>query len=115
MSNARVQPVGLAGRPAHQFNRRESRLECEAEHILERQLREDRRNKSEMHRGRSSHPDHGFVIPTTPTIPSYSARAEASSRPHRRTCGQIKATAKTTTTVPIPPPTTDSTGPNSAA
>src|SRR4029434_2504343 len=38
-----------------------------------------------------------------------------SSAPILRVSGQIIATAMTTRIVPIPPPTTDSTGPNSAA
>ena len=39
----------------------------------------------------------------------------ASNLPSRNTCGQIPITAITTSNVPIPPPTTDHTGPNHAA
>src|SRR5581483_10140001 len=42
-------------------------------------------------------------------------RTQASSRPYLRISGQIKATAITTKIVPIPPDTTETTGPNQCA
>ena len=74
-----IPPLGLAGRPAHQLDAREPRLVGEAQDLLERVLRQDRRDESEFH-GHASQE----IMRTDPTELEPTERRRRSRPPGRR-------------------------------